>query len=159
MVISMRPRSRNSGFTVIEVMVVIAIIGIMAAFAAPAMNSLIRTQKVRSAAYDFFADLTYARSEAIARGHDVQVVSTNGQDWTQGWRVKDLTTPATLRKQSALSSGMVFTADTGSLTFDRNGRTTTGSFSITPVESAPDDQKRCIRISPSGRPNTTTGAC
>ena len=144
-----------------EMMVVVLIIGILAAFAAPAMNGLIRTQKVRSAAYDIFADLTYARGEAISRGHNVQVLSAAGTNWVSGWTITDTTAATVLRTQTALSSGLVFTSDAGSLTFDRSGRTSaTVTFSILPTDSGvPDTQKRCVRISPSGRPNSLTGPC
>jgi type IV fimbrial biogenesis protein FimT len=155
-------RARNSGFTVIEAMVVVAIIAIVAGFAAPAMNQLIRTQKVRSISYDLFADLTYARSEAIARGHNVSITSSNGdKDWgVKGWSVRDATSNELLRDQGPRSSGISFTADTGSVVFVPTGRTAgNAAFTIKPVETAPDDQKRCIRITPSGRPNSTTGVC
>jgi len=156
---SMR-RARNRGFTVIEAMVVVGIIAILAGFAAPAMNQLIRTQKIRSISYDLCGDLTYARSEAISRGHNVSIASKNGNDWVAGWTVRDVTLDVLLRDQGPRSSGVAFTADAGALTFLPSGRTAaTMSFTIKPVESAPDDQKRCIRITPSGRPNSTTGVC
>jgi len=99
-------RSRSQGFTVIEAMVVVGIIAILAGFAAPAMNQLIRTQKVRSISYDLFADLTYARSEAIARGHNVEIASKSGNDWGgSGWSIRDLATGEQLRDQSATSKG------------------------------------------------------
>lgn len=158
----LRPSVRRAqrGFTVIETMVVVGILAILAAFAAPAMNQLIRTQKVRTIAYDLFADLTYARSEAIARGHNVGIGSPNGTNWVGGWIVRDLVSGDTLRQQGPRSSGVTFTATAPGLVFQPTGRTTGNvSFNIAPVESAPDDQKRCIRITPSGRPNSTTGAC
>lgn len=161
---AVRPRSkRQRGFTAVEMMVVVAILAIMAAFALPAMNQLIRTQKVRSLAYDLFADLTYARSEAIARGHNVGIASGGGTDWgVNGWEIRDITAnpPTLLRRQGAAPPKIKFTADAGTLIFQPNGRIVgTVTFSIAPVESAPDDQKRCIRISPSGKPNSTTGPC
>ena len=154
-------RARLRGFTVIEAMVVVAILAILAAFAAPAMNQLIRTQKVRSIAYDLFADLTYARSQAIARGHNVGIGSKGGTNWgINGWMVRDLTNGETLRDTGAGPKGLKFTADAPGLVFLPTGRTAANvSFTIAPEESAPDDQKRCVRISPSGRPNSTTGAC
>ena len=155
-------RAHSRGFTVIEAMVVVAIIAIMAGFALPAMNQLIRTQKVRSIAYDLFADLTYARSEAIARGHNVGIGSKGGgTDWgTDGWFIRDLTTGDPLRDQGPRAKGVSFTADSNSLMFLPTGRIAGNvSFTIKPVENAPDDQKRCVRITPSGRPNTTTGPC
>jgi type IV fimbrial biogenesis protein FimT len=157
----MRTPNLQRGFTAIEIMVVVLIVGIMAGFAAPAMNQLIRTQKVRGAAYDIFSDLTYARGEAIARGHNVLVASAGNTDWATGWAIRDTTSGEVLRTQNALSTGLVFTADAGSLTFDRSGRTTVAmSFSIKPTDSGvPDTQKRCVRISPSGRPNSLTGPC
>jgi len=143
-------------------MVVVAILAILAGFAAPSMLQLIRTQKVRSAAYDMFADVTYTRSQAISRGHNVGIGSNNGNDWSGGYSVRDLTTGEVLRTAGASSTGITFTADTVGLIFDRTGRNTTGNakFSIKPVDaSAPDNQKRCIQIAPSGRPNSLTGPC
>ena len=158
---TVRARHSARGFTVIEAMVVVFILAILAAFAAPAMTELIRTQKVRSIAYDLFADLTYARSEAIARGHNVGVGSNSGTNWLNGWSVRDLTSGAVLRQAGTQSSGVSFTADSPGLIFDRTGRNTTGnvSFSIAPAGSPPDNQKRCIRIAPSGRPNSAVGPC
>ena len=158
----MRAPVFEKGFTAVEMMVVVLIIGILAAFGAPAMNQLIRTQKVRSAAYDIFADLTYARSEAINRGHDILVASSGGTDWVGGWALRDTVTGEVIRQQGALSSGITFVGDAGQVTYDRNGRisgTTNVRFNIAPTESAPDTQKRCVRLSPSGRPNALTGVC
>jgi prepilin-type N-terminal cleavage/methylation domain-containing protein len=149
------------GFTVIELMVVVFIIALLAGFAGPAMNQLIRSQKVRGAAYDLFADLTYARGEAIARGHNVLISSASGTSWIGGWSIRDTTSGETLRNQDALSSGLLVNGDAGTLTFDRNGRTAALlRFDIAPTDSGvPNAQKRCIRISPSGRPNTLEGPC
>ena len=160
----MRAPAFQKGFTAVEMMVVVLILAILGAFAAPAMTQLIRTQKVRGAAYDIFADLTYARSEAINRGHDILVSSAGGNDWVTGWALRDTVTGEVIRQQGALSSGITFNSpDAGSVTYDRNGRvsgvTTNVRFNIAPTESAPDTQKRCVRVSPSGRPNAVTGVC
>ena len=155
-------RAREAGWTAIEMMVVVLILAILAAFAAPAMNQLIRTQKVRSAAYDIFSDLTYARSEAINRGHDILVSSSGGVDWVSGWALRDTVSGEVLRQQGALSSGITLVGDAGSVTYDRNGRisgATNVRFNIAPTESAPSNQKRCVRVSPSGRPNAVEGVC
>src|SRR5258706_2354759 len=162
MVIAMHTPSKQQGFNIIELMMVVFILAILAAFAAPSMNQLIRTQKVRTIAYDVFADLTYARSEAIARGHNVTFASKSSTNWVNGWTVTDTTANPTvlLRDQGPRSTGVTFTADAGSLIFQPTGRTvSTVKFAISPVESVPAEQKRCITISPSGRPNTLTGVC
>jgi type IV fimbrial biogenesis protein FimT len=158
----MRAPTFHKGFTAVEMMVVVLILAILGAFAAPSMMQLIRTQKVRSAAYDIFADLTYARSEAINRGHDILVTSSGGNtDWVGGWALRDTVTGEVLRQQGSLSTGITFAADFGSITYDRNGRVGNSNvrFNIAPVESAPDDQKRCVRVTPSGRPNSINGVC
>ena len=158
----MRAPAFQKGFTAVEMMVVVLILAILGAFAAPAMMQLIRTQKVRGAAYDIFADLSYARNEAINRGHDILMSSAGGTDWVGGWALRDTVTGEVIRQQGALSSGITFVGDAGSVTYDRNGRisgTANVRFNIAPTESAPDTQKRCVRVTPSGRPNSLTGVC
>lgn len=160
-----RPQRAQPGFTMVETMIVVLIIGILAAFAAPAMRDLIRTQRVRAAAYDLLADLTFARSQAITKGHNVVFASSGGStNWASGYTLTDTTaTPnVVLRTQTAVDPSIAFTADQATLTFDRSGRISVGtvSFNIAPTDAtAPAIQKRCVRIDPSGRPRTAEGVC
>jgi type II secretion system protein H len=58
----------RQGFTLIELMVVVAIIGVCAAIAMPAMTSYKRKEDTRRAAVNVSGMLTNARSQAIASG-------------------------------------------------------------------------------------------
>lgn len=151
------------GFTAAEILVVLAIVGLISMFAFPAMTSLMATQGVRSSSYDLFGDLTYARSEAIARGANVAVTAASGTDWKQGWRIESPAGGELLRSQPAKASAIVFTGSEATLTFDRTGRATSGAtitWSIVPEDSSADaSQKRCVRLDPSGRARSVTGAC
>lgn len=64
-------REREAGFTIIETMVVVAILGVLAALAAPSFHSLIERWRVRQTADQLASSLTLARSEAIRRGGGV----------------------------------------------------------------------------------------
>lgn len=64
---SLRPAQ---GFTLIEMLVVVALLGIFLAIAAPSFAGLIRSNKVQAAADELVTVLQYARSEAITRGGD-----------------------------------------------------------------------------------------
>jgi type IV fimbrial biogenesis protein FimT len=173
-VIAMRKSRLHSqkGFTMTELMTVVLILGILSAFAAPAMMKLIKTQKVRSNAYDLIADLTFTRSQAISRGFPIviQGIGANANGWVYGWQVKDQNGNL-LRQQGqcdpnssancpVLSNGINFTADVGAITFDRSGRSNAATINIAPTDSnATDDQKRCIKLDLSGRPRSMVGAC
>ena len=156
---------QQRGFTLPEMLVVVAIIGILAAFGFPAMTRLLTTQAVRAASYDLYADLIYARSEAIARGTTVSVNATSGTNWKGGWSIVENAGNTVLRTQSARTSAIDFTSTQTSVTFDRNGRASTGgpmTFNIVPDYTVSDpypNMKRCIRLDASGRPKSTEGAC
>jgi type IV fimbrial biogenesis protein FimT len=153
---------RQAGFTITELMVVVAILAILAGFALPAMTEMIRTQKVRSAAYDLVADLTFARSQAITLGRNVIMTSASGTNWGDGWSLVDQN-GVLLRTAGAFSTGIIFSGTVSTLTFDRTGHSNVGPltrFTIMPNSgSPPDAQKRCIKLAPSGRPNSVTGPC
>jgi type IV fimbrial biogenesis protein FimT len=77
--------ARQHGFTAIELMVVVSIVAILAALAAPSFTPLIERWRVRSVAEDLASTLYYARSEAIKRGGGVAVNASGG--WSLGWKV------------------------------------------------------------------------
>lgn len=66
-------------------MVVVAIVAILAALAAPSFRPLIERWRVRSAAEDLTSTLYFARSEAIKRGGGVAIDASGG--WNKGWKV------------------------------------------------------------------------
>ena len=68
------------GFTIIEIMVVIAIMGVLLTIAAPSFVTFTATQKVKTASFDLYAAMMFARSEAIKRKVNV-TVSAAGGDW------------------------------------------------------------------------------
>ena len=80
--------ARSQGFTLIELMVVLALVAIIATFAVPSFQSAMARQKVNIAASDLLVSATQARSEAIKNNHQAIVQPISAQsDWSQGWRI------------------------------------------------------------------------
>jgi len=72
-----------TGFTLIELMVVLAILGIVALLAAPSFNTFLARSKLRGAAHETLADLQYARSESVQKNQvfRVEFSSTGYEIW------------------------------------------------------------------------------
>lgn len=81
-------RTTERGFSLLEVMVVVAILAILAALAGPSFTPMIERWRVRSATEDLQSSLYFARSEAIKRGGGISVAAKDGADWSSGWQVK-----------------------------------------------------------------------
>lgn len=60
-------RIQNGAFSLIELLVVMAIIGLLAGFAIPAFNSIGQARGVTEAAYQLASSIELARSEAVSR--------------------------------------------------------------------------------------------
>jgi len=76
-----RKHRKQSGFTFIEALVVIAIGAILAALAAPSFQDAIDKQRITGAAEAVLADLRWASSEAVVRNKPVRVTFTTGAAW------------------------------------------------------------------------------
>ena len=90
---SYQARQFATGFTAIELMVVVSIVAILAALAAPSFSPLIENWRVRESAEQLQSTLYYARSEAIKRGGQVLIQkipnNTNGCTTATGTRARD----------------------------------------------------------------------
>lgn len=62
---------KNKGFTLIELMVTIAVMAIIASFAVPSFNSLIENQKLRKSTNTLVQEIKAARMKAILDKKDI----------------------------------------------------------------------------------------
>lgn len=68
-----KPISTSSGFTLIELMVTIAVLAIIVGIAAPSFNTQIANQRVKSTAVNIESALKEAKAESIIRRQNVIV--------------------------------------------------------------------------------------
>jgi len=160
---------RAAGFTLIEMMVAIAVAVILMTLAVPSFQQSRLTTQLRASTNDLVADVNLARGEALKRNQPVTMcVSSDGAacstgGWQQGWIV--VSGGTVIRRE--------FAAPDGFLIKDSNGVTTL-SFQPTGVDSTPaaltvcraepqiGNQERLITIDATGRPwitRTANGSC
>lgn len=146
-----------AGFTLVETIMVVAVLAIVVAVAAPSFRDMVLSQRVKNASFDVFSSLSYARSEAITRNTTVTVTPTGGS-WSNGWTVTESATGTVLRTQNAVS-GISITGPV-SVSYNGMGRLNAAatSFSLTGA-SLSASNLRCISIDLSGRPVVKTGTC
>jgi type IV fimbrial biogenesis protein FimT len=135
---SLNGRRLAKGFSLVEIMVGVAIIGLVTAVALPSFSEWIRNVRIRSAAEAVLAGVQVARTEAIRRNTPVVFTLLPAADATLLWRVGCVTVTATcpasihtrpLREGGLLTSGgaMTVSFDAGADTqvrFDSFGRAT-----------------------------------
>lgn len=74
----------QQGFTLLELMVTIAVLAILLAFGVPSMSNAIEKRNTIAAAEQIYSELQLARSEAIARSVPVYMNITGGANWAVG---------------------------------------------------------------------------
>ncbi|TDV65794.1 GspH/FimT family protein [Pseudomonas sp. LP_7_YM] len=77
---------KQTGLTLLELLIVLVLIAVTATLAAPAFGTLIESQRRQDTAQQLVSGLRLARVEAILRSQPVIVQAQEG-DWSQGWHV------------------------------------------------------------------------
>lgn len=147
---------RQRGFTLVEMMVVVLILGVLAAIAAPNMTQMVRIQRLKNAAFDIFSSLNLARSEALKRNRTITVVPNNG-NWASGWVAAD-SAGNTVKTQGGWDS--ITMSGPSTVVFTTAGRSANGllQFSLT-AAGVDASAQRCITLDASGRATSKDGAC
>jgi len=73
---AMQQTNKNQGFTLIELMVTIAVMAIIAMMAAPSFNNLLIKQNLKTTAYNLRDTLKEARSQAILNRNEIVVCTS-----------------------------------------------------------------------------------
>ena len=111
---------KAAGFTLTELMIVMALVGILIAIAAPGFGALTRSNRVTVAANELTNLLNYARSEALTRGLNVSVEAPSVNNWS-GTVVGDVETLRAFEGSGLAPSGISSVGTATRLTFRPNG--------------------------------------
>ena len=167
-----RPLAR--GFTIIELMVGLTIVGVMIALGGPALGTFLQNSRLGTAAKSFYTGLQLARAEAVRLNLPVQFVVTDtpvdaniattaasspsGRNWVVRYQTSASAPFQLVEAKSALEGGggatsslQVLSSD-ASISFNGLGGTSSGNASSLDISNpgggacTPAGPMRCWRI-------------
>lgn len=152
---------RERGFTLVELMIVVAVVAILGTLAAPSFRALLAEQRLAAATSSINSLLWLARSEAIKRNVPVNLTIAANATW-QVYRCDDGSDTCAAADRELISTvegefGSVV-LPTRDFKFNNQGRLTAGVGALELANSS-GDFKRCITVNTSGKTLSNKGAC
>lgn len=159
----MQPKGAR-GFTLLELMVTIAVVAVLATIAVPAYQALGQSSAIRAAANNLVAALHYARTHAIKQDRKIQICGSNNQSsctgqWGAGWiiqRADGAGPPLAVHKLKSTRVDIKLNSPHANVVFGPSGfaRGYQGNFEIQSDDYA---YKACVIVAQSGRIRTVKG--
>ena len=156
----------NRGFTLIELVVAVAVLSILTTIAIPGFSRLIESTRLTSATNSLSAALQVARSEAVNRNAGVQVCPGNdptdcSQSWALGWQVTLASDNSVLREWEAPPNDLTLAQTGGSaaVQYRGNGQATSTAEIKLRSTSCTGTDARSVSISSVGRTSVTGTNC
>lgn len=174
----MKYHTQMKGFTLIELMIGVALAAIILTMAVPSFSTAMKNNKVVTATNELIVDINFARGEAVKRGKPVVLCrsaspanatptcSGTANNWSSGWLVfvdtntDDSYDPATdllVRVGNPADKGLTIKTNTTAnqdLIYNPDGTTKTGGN--TAVFAVCDDrgknEGRQVQVNATGRP-------
>lgn len=149
---------RNAGFTILELMITVALAAVVLAIGVPSFRSLVVSNQTATDANNLVSALSLARSEAISRGLCIAVVPTDA-DWSTGWTLgTDINCDADFGDTGEIAvrvyeglRGSGFSAQPGTVVFQPNGGVAAPQgFTLEPSACSTTNPIRVISVGPSG---------
>jgi len=147
----MMVNQRRAGFTLIELMITLAVLGVLAAIAAPSFSDILERRKLNGAGEALFASLLFAKTEAIKRNAPVRVSFVgSGATWCYGLSDSNATCDCSDNSPACTVDGVtkiVDQSDYSSVTVDA-GSSFVGAFtSFTPLRGGANSGTLTFAIS------------
>lgn len=162
----------STGFTLVELMLTLTVVGILLAVAAPSYRSFVQGNRAAAQANATLRALTYARTEAVKRAGVVTICQSGNQSscggtWADGWIVfSDVdqdgaldTADTLLQVGTGLAGGSTLAAGTGFIRYAASGAAMdTTQFTLTPADCK-GDMQRLIAVTGSGQATIQKTTC
>lgn len=155
----------QKGFTLIELMVTLAVLAIVLSMAAPSFSSMLQDNRASALGSELQGALQFARSEAVKRRQSVVICRSNaagsscenGTDWSGGWLVRQVS--GQVIKVWDSTSGLAIVGPNAGMSFLGSGMASSASsFSVKPG-SCSGKQRRQIAVSATGAATLTPEDC
>ena len=171
-------QSKQKAFTLLELMVVLAVASILLSVGVPSFRDVIMDNRLADQANSFVTSVNAARSYAVRYQRNASICVTAdydaavptcdaGTDWSSGWIVwvdKDRDSVADANEiisvHEPLTDTSTFTSTTASnFTYDARGFSVNGGDNLTLCDNRTGEMGRQIRINNVGRTNVSRQGC